>query len=36
VGNRRTPQRFLQPGETLVSRLDVVGEIRQTFVAPSS
>jgi 2-keto-4-pentenoate hydratase/2-oxohepta-3-ene-1,7-dioic acid hydratase in catechol pathway len=31
VGNRRTPQRFLQPGETLVSRLDGVGEIRQTF-----
>jgi 2-keto-4-pentenoate hydratase/2-oxohepta-3-ene-1,7-dioic acid hydratase in catechol pathway len=33
VGNRRTPQRFLQPGETLVSRLDGVGEIRQTFVS---
>lgn len=33
VGNRRVPQRFLQPGETLVSRLDGVGEIRQTFVA---
>jgi len=32
VGNRRTPPRFLQPGETLVSRLDGVGEIRQTFV----
>jgi 2-keto-4-pentenoate hydratase/2-oxohepta-3-ene-1,7-dioic acid hydratase in catechol pathway len=32
VGNRRTPQRFLQPGETLVSRLDGVGEICQTFV----
>jgi 2-keto-4-pentenoate hydratase/2-oxohepta-3-ene-1,7-dioic acid hydratase in catechol pathway len=31
VGNRRTPQRFLRPGEILVSRLDVVGEIRQTF-----
>jgi 2-keto-4-pentenoate hydratase/2-oxohepta-3-ene-1,7-dioic acid hydratase in catechol pathway len=31
VGNRRVPQRFLQHGETLVSRLDVVGEIRQTF-----
>jgi 2-keto-4-pentenoate hydratase/2-oxohepta-3-ene-1,7-dioic acid hydratase in catechol pathway len=31
VGNRRTPQRFLQPDETLVSRLDGVGEIRQTF-----
>jgi 2-keto-4-pentenoate hydratase/2-oxohepta-3-ene-1,7-dioic acid hydratase in catechol pathway len=32
VGNRRTPQRFLRPGEVLVSRLDGVGEIRQTFV----
>ncbi len=31
VGNRRAPQRFLQPGETLVSHLDGVGEIRQTF-----
>jgi len=36
VGNRRTPPRFLRPGETLVSRLDGVGEIRQTFVAPGS
>jgi 2-keto-4-pentenoate hydratase/2-oxohepta-3-ene-1,7-dioic acid hydratase in catechol pathway len=34
VGNRRTPQRFLQPGEVLTSRMDGVGEIRQTFVAP--
>ena len=33
VGNRRTPQRFLQPGETLVSRMDGVGEIQQSFVA---
>ena len=32
VGNRRTPPRFLKPGETLISRLDGVGEIRQTFV----
>ena len=32
VGNRRTPQRFLQPGETLISTLDGVGEIQQTFV----
>jgi 2-keto-4-pentenoate hydratase/2-oxohepta-3-ene-1,7-dioic acid hydratase in catechol pathway len=32
VGNRRTPPRFLQPGETLVSRLDGVGELHQTFV----
>ena len=33
VGNRRSPPRFLQPGETLVSRLEGVGEIRQIFVA---
>lgn len=33
VGNRRTPQRFLKPGEILVSRLEGVGEIRQTFLA---
>jgi 2-keto-4-pentenoate hydratase/2-oxohepta-3-ene-1,7-dioic acid hydratase in catechol pathway len=33
VGNRRSPQRFLQPGEQLVSRLDGVGEIVQTFVS---
>jgi 2-keto-4-pentenoate hydratase/2-oxohepta-3-ene-1,7-dioic acid hydratase in catechol pathway len=32
VGNRRTPPRFLKPGETLRSRLEGVGEIRQTFV----
>lgn len=32
VGNRRTPQRFLQDGEVLVSRMDGVGEIRQTFI----
>jgi 2-keto-4-pentenoate hydratase/2-oxohepta-3-ene-1,7-dioic acid hydratase in catechol pathway len=31
VGNRRTPPRFLRPGETLISRLDNVGELRQTF-----
>jgi 2-keto-4-pentenoate hydratase/2-oxohepta-3-ene-1,7-dioic acid hydratase in catechol pathway len=33
VGNRRTPPRFLRGGEVLVSRMDDVGEIRQTFVA---
>jgi 2-keto-4-pentenoate hydratase/2-oxohepta-3-ene-1,7-dioic acid hydratase in catechol pathway len=33
VGNRRTPPRFLRPGETLVSTLVGVGEIRQTFIA---
>jgi 2-keto-4-pentenoate hydratase/2-oxohepta-3-ene-1,7-dioic acid hydratase in catechol pathway len=32
VGNRRTPPRYLQPGETLVSQVDQIGEIRQTFV----
>jgi 2-keto-4-pentenoate hydratase/2-oxohepta-3-ene-1,7-dioic acid hydratase in catechol pathway len=34
VGNRRNPPRFLRPGETLVSRLEGVGQIRQRFVAP--
>jgi 2-keto-4-pentenoate hydratase/2-oxohepta-3-ene-1,7-dioic acid hydratase in catechol pathway len=32
VGNRRTPPRYLQPGETLVSRVENIGEIRQTFI----
>ena len=32
VGNRRTPPRYLQPGEVLTSRVDGIGEIRQTFV----
>ena len=32
VGNRRTPQRFLQHGEILTSRMDGVGEICQRFV----
>jgi 2-keto-4-pentenoate hydratase/2-oxohepta-3-ene-1,7-dioic acid hydratase in catechol pathway len=31
VGNRRDPPRYLQPGETLVSQVDQIGEIRQTF-----
>ena len=35
VGNRRTPPRFLQPGDTLISRLDGVGELRQTFTTHS-
>lgn len=34
VGNRRQPPRFLRPGETLVSRVDGVGEIRQRFAGP--
>jgi 2-keto-4-pentenoate hydratase/2-oxohepta-3-ene-1,7-dioic acid hydratase in catechol pathway len=33
VGSRRQPPRFLHPGETLVSRVDGVGEIRQRFAA---
>lgn len=33
VGNRRTPPRFLQPGEVLVSRVEGIGELRQTFTA---
>ncbi|HEV7146485.1 MAG TPA: fumarylacetoacetate hydrolase family protein [Pedococcus sp.] len=32
VGNRRTPPRFLRSGEVLVSRVEGIGEIRQTFV----
>jgi 2-keto-4-pentenoate hydratase/2-oxohepta-3-ene-1,7-dioic acid hydratase in catechol pathway len=32
VGNRRDPPRYLRPGETLVSRVDGIGEIRQSFV----
>jgi 2-keto-4-pentenoate hydratase/2-oxohepta-3-ene-1,7-dioic acid hydratase in catechol pathway len=33
VGNRRVPPRYLRPGESLVSRAEGIGEIRQTFVA---
>lgn len=33
VGVGRTPQRFIQPGETLVSRIEGIGEITQTFVS---
>lgn len=33
VGVGRNPQRFLRPGEELVSRIDGIGEIRQVFVA---
>ena len=32
VGLGRNPQRFIQPGETLVSRIEGIGEITQTFV----
>lgn len=33
IGNGRTPQRFLQDGEVLTSRIDGIGELRQTFVS---
>lgn len=36
VGNRRTPQRFLGPGDTLVSRIEGLGEMRHTFRATPS
>jgi 2-keto-4-pentenoate hydratase/2-oxohepta-3-ene-1,7-dioic acid hydratase in catechol pathway len=36
VGMGRSPQRFLQPGETLVSRIEGIGEITQTFVPVDS
>lgn len=32
VGMGRTPQRFLQPGETLRSWIEGIGELHQTFV----
>ncbi|KIC70127.1 fumarylacetoacetate hydrolase family protein [Kocuria rhizophila] len=33
IGAGRTPQRFLQDGEVLTSRIAGIGELRQTFVA---
>ncbi len=33
VGMGREPQRFIRPGETLVSTIDGIGELRQTFIA---
>jgi 2,4-didehydro-3-deoxy-L-rhamnonate hydrolase len=33
VGQGRSPQRFLQPGEELVSYVAGIGELRQRFVA---
>jgi 2-keto-4-pentenoate hydratase/2-oxohepta-3-ene-1,7-dioic acid hydratase in catechol pathway len=33
VGLGRTPQRFLRPGEELVSYVTGIGELRQRFVA---
>jgi 2-keto-4-pentenoate hydratase/2-oxohepta-3-ene-1,7-dioic acid hydratase in catechol pathway len=32
VGLGRDPKRFIQPGQTLVSTVDGIGELRQTFV----
>lgn len=32
VGLGRNPQRFIQPGETLTSRIEGIGEITQTFI----
>lgn len=33
VGNRRVPPRFLQPGDVLVSSMETVGAIRQSFIS---
>jgi 2,4-diketo-3-deoxy-L-fuconate hydrolase len=33
VGHTRKPPRYIRPGDVLVSRLEGVGEMRQTFVA---
>lgn len=33
VGLGREPQRYVQPGQTLVSTIEGIGELRQTFVA---
>lgn len=32
VGNRRNPPRYIQRGETLVSQVEHIGEIRQRFI----
>lgn len=34
VGLGRSPQRFIQPGETLVSWIEGIGEISQSFISP--
>ena len=34
VGLGRTPQRWLQPGEELVSHIEGIGELRHRFIAP--
>jgi 2-keto-4-pentenoate hydratase/2-oxohepta-3-ene-1,7-dioic acid hydratase in catechol pathway len=33
VGVGRSPKRFIQPGETLVSRIEGIGEMTQTFIS---
>jgi 2-keto-4-pentenoate hydratase/2-oxohepta-3-ene-1,7-dioic acid hydratase in catechol pathway len=33
VGMGRTPQRYLRPGEVLTSRIEGIGELRQTFTS---
>jgi 2-keto-4-pentenoate hydratase/2-oxohepta-3-ene-1,7-dioic acid hydratase in catechol pathway len=33
VGIGRDPQRFLQPGDVLVSQVSGIGELRQTFIS---
>jgi 2-keto-4-pentenoate hydratase/2-oxohepta-3-ene-1,7-dioic acid hydratase in catechol pathway len=33
VGIGRNPQRFLQPGEVLVSKVSGIGELCQTFIS---
>lgn len=32
VGMGRDPKRFIQPGETLISTVEAIGEMRQTFI----
>jgi 2-keto-4-pentenoate hydratase/2-oxohepta-3-ene-1,7-dioic acid hydratase in catechol pathway len=36
VGLGRNPQRFIQPGETLVSWVEGIGELRQSFISAGS
>lgn len=36
VGVGRSPKRFIKPGETLVSRIEGIGEMTQTFVSATN
>lgn len=36
VGVGRSPKRFIKPGETLVSRIEGIGEMTQTFVSANN